>query len=175
MILLYAVVLWRVWGANSPGFPCIPDTDSFLLPNNLDLGWLLSAQHPSLQLCSRRGVPHAGGAHPSGSRSRCPRAGRWGSLHSLGTQPTSRVLPYLHTPLSPRTALHKIPPARVALADVPALPLPEESKCRLQVYIPGRLSPATALLVPRPGTPAPGDPDTLPTPSMALVGSQAVH
>lgn len=171
-ILLYAVELWGVWGANSPGFPCIPDTDSFLLPNNLDLGWLLSAQHRSLQLCSRRGVPRAGGAHPSGSRSRCPRAGRWGSLPSLGTQPTSRVLPYLHVPLSPRTAQDPTctrGPCRCSCAPpTRRVQVPSPS-------IPGRLSSATALLVPRPGTPAPGDPDTLPTPRMALVGSQAVH
>lgn len=36
-----------VWGANSLGFPCVPDTDSFLLRNNLDFGWLLLVQHRS--------------------------------------------------------------------------------------------------------------------------------
>lgn len=34
-----------VWGANSPGFPFVPD--SFLLRNNLDFGWLLLVQHQS--------------------------------------------------------------------------------------------------------------------------------
>lgn len=140
-----------VWGSNNPRFRSIPDTQTFSCSRPT---WIFTGSSLPSNSAPGGAVLDTGsyiqqvlGAAASGW-------GRQGSLHSLGTQPVSRgssvthhSFPNLYSPLSPphctrprpcpRQLLYLITPRHQCCAwhlqRSPALPLPQEPKCLLQV------------------------------------------